>query len=899
MDAPAERVAERAQQIRAALEEMDSADTDRRLNATRDELEEELRIVQLYGDWAGMSSGQARIAADDFVQFVITNRHNWDAKVQQEKRRREFIRWKMNFRKTSNANTRSRVKREGGIGTMVGRAGKSVLLSFMSYSQLMNAGKKVFGETFTRERLNDISHANAALRTARRERDDAFARSVMDATGLKKESDINKWLNRFSKVEQKTGIFKREVTRHTLEMTRDDAEAWCSMTAQQRAEKRRSINAEAEASGLAPENIPTESDIAKLREELDAMEARESTARKVRINVIRYGEEIELEASRDAVANAILLLEQEDYQHLIEYEGFTPRDKNGKPINRDLDPDTPMDVEQTLKPLYVYIGKDGRVFAYNLRRYVGENGKHMQAVYEAQQGVPLSMKPLYWRGNFNINTIKEKDTLTESNAAPGNGYGFLIDRVRHYNRLEWTNTATMVFASTVEAQNNYTHTSNITREWRALLADTNFQKQLEVELGRPYMTILKEWLDIIDGTSKRSASLVWAGRIINMLARGLSYVSLAGNVFVLLKQSSAILNSLMGGEVPRSIIERGNGVNELTWRHIGLAEYIAAMARTRAGLGAISLKELSESEWFQARADSIHKNIARRMHLAENKKQHTFSNKLADKAMDMIEWTDRAANLIGMQALADAVYRDLDKLNREKNLGLSEDAIKKEALAAVGRALETSAQPNEASQKTLFAARGGIVTNVLFQFRSETMNKLGQLISRIMAGESVWSIRDYMTYGAANAAIAAMIAWVRYGDDDKKRKNETWEPYIRFALNAATGDLSAIPIIGDEIKRATASITGDTYWKGGVVQSYIDPTGIHKHLVKLSEGKKNHKKMDWHDYIVETNGLIRKAGILTSFLGNGSTLSELILSAAAAGNIIRSGADIIHGTTGE
>lgn len=899
MDAPAERVAERAQQIRAAIEQMESSDTDRQNNTTRDELEEELRIVQLYGDWAGMSAGQARIAADDFVQFVITHRHGWDEKIQMEKRRRELIRWKMNFRKTSNANTRSRVKREGGIVTTIGRAGKSLLLSAMSYSQLIFAGKKVFGETFTRDRLNDITQANAALRTARRERDDAFARSVMEATGLKKESDINKWLNLFSKVEKKTGIFKREVTRHTLEMTRDEAEAWCSMTAQQRTEKRRAIYSEAEASGLAPENIPTESDIARLKEELDAMEARESTARKVRINVIRYGEEIELEASRDAVANAILLLEQEDYQHLIEYEGFTPRDKNGKPINRDLDPDTPLDVEQTLKPLYDYIGKDGRAFAYNLRRYVGENGKHMQAVYEAQQGVPLAMKPLYWRGNFNINTIKEKDTLTENNAAPGNGYGFLIDRVRHYNRLEWTNTATMVFASTVEAQNNYTHTSNITREWRALLADTNFQKQLEVELGRPYMTILKEWLDIIDGTSKRSASMVYIGKIINFLGRGLSYVALAGNVFVLLKQSSAILNSLMGGEVPRSIIEKEGGINELTWRHIGLAEYIAAMARARAGLGAISLKELSESEWFQARTDSQHKSIARRLHLAENKKQHTYSNKLADKAMDMIEWTDRAANLIGMQALADAVYRDMDKLNREKNLGLSEDAIKKEALAAVGRALETSAQPNEASQKTLFAARGGIVTNVLFQFRSETMNKLGQLISRIMAGESAWSIRDYMTYGAANAAIAAMIAWVRYGDDDKKRKKETWEPYLRFVLNAATGDLSAIPIIGDEIKRATAAITGEPYWKGGIVQNYVDTVGIHRHIVRLSEGRKNRKKMDWHDYIVETNGLIRKAGILTSFLGNGSTLSELVLSAAAAGNIIRSGADIIHGTIGE
>ena len=92
MDAPAEKVAERMQQLRASIEQMDSADANQQDGAKRAELEEELRIVQLYGDWSGMSAVQARRAAEDFVQFVLMNRHSWDAKLAEERRRREWSR---------------------------------------------------------------------------------------------------------------------------------------------------------------------------------------------------------------------------------------------------------------------------------------------------------------------------------------------------------------------------------------------------------------------------------------------------------------------------------------------------------------------------------------------------------------------------------------------------------------------------------------------------------------------------------------------------------------------------------------------------------------------------------------------------------------------------------------
>ncbi len=899
MDATPEEVAARVQELRARLEKLDEDADAEESGATRAELEEELRIVQLYGDWRGMSAGQARMAAEDFVTFVMTQRHAWDAKLEKERRRREWQRLRMRFSKPYNANTRSEQKRKGSNWKVHKFSVKSLLVNTMSYAQLMLAGRKVFGEAFTRSRLQEIADANAALRNARRERDDVFARALMEATGKTGEGELVRWLNRFGKVEKKTGIFKREVTRRTLEMERAEAEEWCAMTPQQRAARRRELNEEAESTGLAPQNVPTEADVEKLREELAAMDERGSKAQKLRVKVPRYGEKIELEASRDAVANAILLLEQEDYQHLIEHEGFTPRDKDGKEINRDLDPDTPLDVEQTLKPLYDFIGSEGRAFVYALRRYVGQNGKRMQEVYEAHQGVPLAMKPNYWRGNFNINTIKEKDTLTDGNGAVGSGggYGFLIDRVKHYNRLEWTNTATMVFGMTVEAQNNYTYTSGITREWRALLADTDFQKRMEVELGRNYMTALKAWLDVIDKSKGGFAAFADIATWTQRMSRGLAYATLAGNGFVLVKQSSALLHGLMGGEVPRAVVERGDGVRELTWRKIGVAEYAAAMARTKAGQGKVSLKELAACEWFKARTDSDYKNLARRMSLAEDKKQHAYSNKVAEKSMDAINWVDRMVNLLGMQALADAVYRDLERINAEQSLGLTEEQMKGEALAAVGRALTLSAQPNEASEKSLFAAQGGLISNMLFQFKSETVNKLGLLIARMYAGDYAAGIGNYMAFGAMNTLIAAALAWLRYGDEPEE--DEEWKYFTKYGLNMLTGDLAAMPLVGEMVQSATSAVTGEYVYQRGFIANYIDPRGILRSAERLATGKKGRKEMDWHGYVAEANALARKLGVLSAFLGDGATWAELVLSAAAASNVIRTGADVVNGVARE
>ncbi len=457
MDADADEVSRRQDEIRARLDKLEGEEPlDEGKAAEKAALEEETRIIQLFGDWEGMTAQQARIAADDFNEYVLTGRHKWEEKIERERRRREWEKMNMDFPEESDANTRSAQKREGGLKNIVKHGIKTFATNTMSYSQLMIAAKRVFGERFTRERVQEIADANAALRRARRDRDDAFARALMKATGLTGKAELTDWLNRFGKEEKHTGIILRQVTNRTLEMTRDEARAWVGMTAGERERKRQEMREKAERERLSAPNIPEERDMDKLREELARLDSKKSRAAKVKIKVPRRGKAIELTASRDAVANALLLLEQEDYQHLIEYEGLEPRDAQGNIIDREKDTETPIDIDQTLKPLRDFVGEDGVRFVRALQEYVGKNGREMQKVYEDRQGVPFPMKRGYWRGNFNINTVKEKDTLTEQNGMMGGGgYGFLIDRVKHYNRLEWTNTATMVFGVTVEQQNNY------------------------------------------------------------------------------------------------------------------------------------------------------------------------------------------------------------------------------------------------------------------------------------------------------------------------------------------------------------------------------------------------------------------------------------------------------------
>ncbi len=874
--------------------------------ARKDELEEQLNQVAVFGCWSRMSAPQAQSAAEAFVALVMQRKTLWEQQLEKRVLHRHYVmnQLKARFKVDNNANNRSEGKRSYNPLKTLKRVGKETGYGLMNYNQLLLSSKHVFGEQFTRERIQDMVDATQSLNIANTENETFFAQSVSEATGidLSEENALIDWLNDFGKV-QNTGIKKQEFITYTIKLPIDEARAWVALSKEERAAKREKLTKDATEQELATRNIPSERDIWMMEQDLKehdlkAAEGKSMSKRKwVEVRGRhKSGNTVELIASKDAVANALLLFEQEDYEHLIEHEGFVPIDAQGNIIDRSTDRETPIDPQRTLQPLYDYVGVEALSLAHKLRRKVSENFEGVAKKYAEERGINIAQKPKYWRGNFNLNIMLEKDTLTQLNASAGAGYGFLIDRVKHHSAIEWTNTMSAVFLRSIKDQNNYLYTSHITNDWRAMLMDTSFSRGIELELGKEYLDTLKSWINIIDGASMADElANKWTQNILGAMMRGVANAALSGNGWVLAKQSSAILHGMLGGEVPRDVIEGREGIRELEYRHIGMGEFAAAMARSKAGQSKISLKEIGESKAFLARLDSKYKRIAQRMTLKDGQRQHRYMMRYTDASMDAIDYVDRKFNVLSMHALADAIYHNLEKQKKEKNINWTHEEMVQAALDSVGRAISLSAQPKRIIDKSLFAARGGLITNIMLMFKSEIINKLGLTISRMMSGEIYSATSLHLLYGISTAFIATAIGWIRYGDSDDDEDKALWKEALSFGVKIGTGDLSATPIIGDGIKSITSRLTGEWNSARPLHEMFIDPIGIYQKSARLISGKKQGRDMTAHDYLSTTQGLIRAFGAASGiFLNNkGGSTAATILDLATASNQARTLSDFI------
>ena len=911
MDRSADDVNARVQGINAELSQKD-------LDPNKEEeLRDELGMVQTFGDWKDIDSETARKAAENFVRFVTEGRTAWKAVMDGRKARAEFIKSDVRGRmkKPHDANARAEEKRQGEKK----QAAKAGIYSLMNMAQLVESQKKLFGSALVHETVGKITSAITNMKLARADMADDASAAVTTATGLKGEHAIVNWLNDFSKVEKHTGVFTREVFRKRVEISRSEAEEWASLSRDERDARRETLRQQ-EQDEKKKITIPSERDVDEMKTILRDMEARKSTAQKVYTSFVTYGEPVELKASRDAVTNAVLLFEQDDYRHLIANEGIQLKDAAGNDLPMDAED---FDLEQTLKPLYDFIGEDGRKFAYALRDAVNRNGKVMQQAYEARMGVPLLMKKNYWKGNFDMGSIVNQDDSIDQRGKSGLAAptpDFLIERAtKHYQKLDWTNTATSIFIRTMEAQNNYVFMRPVTEQWRVLLQDSSFRLDLEQEAGSPWMTAFRTALDVLDASGQANDNVIkWWRRVFNLAQRALAVSALAGNPFVLVKQMSAVLNGLIGGRVPTKALNAT--ATDFAWKGINIFDWLQGMFNVHLGQGRLSTDDLTSSPYWKARKGSEHKLVDQKLRMRENEKLKLKSGMFHRWSMSLIEEFDLAFNLPGMLALGDRVMAHLESVNREQNLGLTQDQMKAMALDSIGQAMGLASQPQSREEKSIAAAENGLFSSTFLMFSSEMFNKLGASAARWKGGQRTNSLVNYFAFGAMNFAIAAMLDFIRHGDDDEEKRRKRilkgeedvpesrWtdpRSYAAALWKIATADIGVIPYLGDVQKDVADLIEGNSssrFTSSSLMDRYIPFSQMWNQGEKLITGRKGRKnksgerreEMTWHDYVVTTQGFTKNVANATSIFFPGASVSELLLSAAALANWSRGAADVTN-----
>lgn len=855
--------------------------------------ERDLLAWKTYGDYKGMSLPQAQNAMEKLLEYLLTNRNAWERNLETDRSRTKYTarRIARNLPEKNSGTSRARSRIDN--RTRLRKCLIALPYSFMSYSHLMLALEPILGQRFSRARIQDITDANAALLNDSNDRAAWLSATIRHIAGLKTESQAEQWLVHFD-TPQQTGITLNPEITITTKLTLEEAQDWIALTPAERTTRRLEIKQGDERTETLTENVPQEEDIPLLQEALsdylsrtDAQQNRQQvlSVERTAINAEAAGP---LTCSRDCALYAILLHEQKDYAD--QYNEVGELIRKGFLRREGFDDDG-------IAALYEFVGSEGLEYGYALRKKLGEKGQTLAQVYEQRMGVPFTLKENYFRATFDRNSTREKDTLAEpQNSSIGSGkYGLLIDRILHAENLDYSKSATLVFLAASAEQDNYIYTSHITADWRALLRNKQLEQKLRQHLGEDIMGKLSAWMDLIDGASlENNRAFLHLSRMQGMLQRAFAISVLAGNGYVLLKQSTAILHGFFAGWIPSEILERADGSQELAHRHISFSNYLFHLAASQMGLGNIPLKTIAATPYFTARMRGEGHILAQIGNQMPGQ-QYSRLEKIPETAMNLIETVDVKANLHAMHALANAYYAKAKELNEKNDSPFTDAQLRQAAINQVGQSLELGAQPLTKTQKSMSQAAGGILSKLAFVMKSEQLNKIGLMAAQWKTGSTrnrVCAAQSWLALGITSSLLAWLINWIKGMDDEDDEKK--WKKYAATAL---LGDLTTIPLAGEAVNSLTSLVTGERVFADSYARTLIDVGGITRAGNKEYAHLAGDKELDWDAHFNNLTALARFSGVGGIFSRSPSAIlssyGALSLSAATGANISRTSKDLL------
>lgn len=865
--------------IKNQLNELEPSDEE--YEAKEAKLEDELFLAQTFGAWDNMSFVQARRASGAMAEMVLAGRNEWQSKLREERRRAEFVRrqiashFKTSTKDMIGKRTGDAAKEKADkltIGQAIARGG-------MSYSQLMLALEGKLGKEFTSRHIRMIAKAHQEIQRFNQERQRWMFKTLAKITGLKTEGEIEEWINGNNE-NFDTGIVLTPTNVTQCVLTPDEAEMWLAMTAEEREEHRRQLQEAARSKGQEPDNIPDEAQMEELRQKLEASEKNGTTPREY---VLRREHRIKqpLRCTKEALLYAILTFEQDDYKRLMDVNGIS---------------------EEQLARMRELVGPKLLAWGYAMREKLNEHGQHMAELYEAYTGVPFASRQNYFRGVFDTAIAKDNgEAIDVQNAITGGKYGVLVPRQYHNLKLNWNTSATQVGLSTLNQQQNYISTAHITREWRTLLANPVFEKRMRAEIGDAAANMIQSWTKLIDGAVITDAKTQSAFK--NFLGKILGFYAisrLAGNVYTFVKQASALLNGLVGGRVPTSIIE-GNAIKQqLVYRHIGLGEYLKYLCAAMAGRTEITWQEVEQADYIAGRMSVEGHNLEQASMLAPGQKVPSKLGRagrtVSEKSMDAIGWADRKSNTVAALAIAEAVYQQAKAENKD---GMVPDAeLRRVAIETAGLMIELAAQPQLRTQKNYWAASGalGVFGDFFFMFKSEALGKMGVYIAQMFNGNHKAWLAGWLSFGVANALLLALIDYMRgYGPDDDD--DDFWTRQLgSIALNTVFQDVSSLPVLGDVPAYLKSQILGEREWKSSLVDMVLPIRDIWSAGQREVKNIQRGRELEAH--VTALCSLARAVGAGGGWVANSSrvpigTCAELALAAAAISNVVRFGKDVV------
>lgn len=782
----------------------------RKENLTLDQLESKLADWQTFGNLAGMNLDETRSAMEAIMTYIQTNRTAWVQKNQQEAWQNEKLAYDISNSIRQHVTVDEQAVRDANENAASSRVewARAWFSGLQSFSQMLESLSSIDGmKELSQYGISEIAKANISLNTRENNHAAAFAQIIQESTGLRTKRDVEQWILD-SKLTRDTGAVTTPVREKTVTLDIQTAQEYVDLIEADDREgfeaKRQHIMETARRQGIRPERLGliSEMDIPALMDELAA----HPRAGKITITsriLDKKGTTRPLRLSKAQAMYQILLYEQDRYKPNFERHGYTG---------------------QTMQALYRYVGQDGLAVAYGLRDYINQCGIELADVFEKLTGVPFPKEEKYFRAKFNHHEGDAKTAVIgEGNNIMGHKYSMLITRKKHNLGLDLSADVFAVANASLAETDNYICTKHITSKFRGVLSHGYAADALKVNMGAQRYRQLVTWLDLIDGAGTLEAAQLMAhSKFVGRMQGAKANALLAYNLLTCIKQTSAILHPLASGK-------------------IGLGELMKEYSLMLSGNSHFTFADMMRTDAFQSR---FRKEPVIREILNYGADQHFgYGKRIAMAGMVPLEKMDVWSNAVSHTALANAVFRKLEKENsariRNGEEPMTTADMEQIALDEVRQSLELAAQPIRTAQKSQLQAMGGTFVRLWTFMGSEAINKFGNLVTFAQKGQ----------WGKLAAAWASLSLWEQTmvtlwmllmnppGDKDKDK--EKWWKTQAVALPSAM--LGSVPVVGATIQTALQTFGLAPYY--GNYGSQIIPTGTAVSKIK----KATKKKATWQD----------------------------------------------------
>lgn len=781
----------------------------RKENLTLDQLESKLADWQTFGNLAGMNLDETRSAMEAIMTYIQTNRTAWVQKNQQEAWQNEKLAYDISNSIRQHVTVDEQAVRDANENAASSRVewARAWFSGLQSFSQILESLSSIDGmKELSQYGISEIAKANISLNTRENNHAAAFAQIIRESAGLRTKRDVEQWILD-SKLTRDTGAVTAPVREKTVTLDIQTAREYIDLIEADDREgfeaKRQHIMETARRQGIRPERLGliSEMDIPALMDELAA----HPRAGKITITsriLDKKGTTRPLRLSKAQAMYQILLYEQDRYKPNFERHGYTG---------------------QTMQALYRYVGQDGLAVAYGLRDYINQCGIELADVFEKLTGVPFPKEEKYFRAKFNHHEGDAKTAVIgEGNNIMGHKYSMLITRKKHNLGLDLSADVFAVANASLAETDNYICTKHITSKFRGVLSHGYAADALKVKMGAQRYRQLVTWLDLIDGAGTLEAAQLMAhSKFVGRMQGAKANALLAYNLLTCIKQTSAILHPLASGK-------------------IGLGELMKEYSLMLSGNSHFTFADMMRTDAFQSR---FRKEPVIREILNYGADQHFgYGKRIAMAGMVPLEKMDVWSNAVSHTALANAVFRKLEKENaarmRNGEEPMTTADMEQIALDEVRQSLELAAQPIRTSQKSMLSAMGGTLTRLWTFMGSEAINKFGNLVTFAQKGQ--WG---KLTTAWASLSIweqTMIVLWMLLmnppGDKDKD-KEKFWKQQIRATPLAMVGSVPAVGSFFDTV----FALAGWGRWNN--YGSQIIPTSTAVSKIK----KATKKKATWQD----------------------------------------------------